>query len=41
MLTLAVEASIHHLDLVRELPDAPGPAPTALGADADRFPLLC
>ncbi|GCB43411.1 hypothetical protein SNL152K_696 [Streptomyces sp. NL15-2K] len=32
MLTLAVEASIHHLDLVRELPGAPGPAPGALAA---------
>lgn len=32
MLTLAVEAAIHHLDLVRELPGAPGPAPTALAA---------
>ncbi|WP_234342934.1 maleylpyruvate isomerase N-terminal domain-containing protein [Streptomyces fulvoviolaceus] len=30
MLTLAVEASIHHLDPVTELPAAPGPSPTAL-----------
>lgn len=32
MLTLAVEASIHHLDLVTRLPTAPGPAPTGLAA---------
>lgn len=28
--TLAVEATIHHLDLVRELPDAAGPATEGL-----------
>ncbi|WP_217237958.1 maleylpyruvate isomerase N-terminal domain-containing protein [Streptomyces sp. AC555_RSS877] len=32
MVTLAVEASIHHLDLVARLPAAPGPAPTGLAA---------
>jgi uncharacterized protein (TIGR03083 family) len=32
MLTLAVEASIHHLDLVTDLPTAPGPAPTGLAS---------
>ncbi|MFD3497826.1 hypothetical protein [Streptomyces sp. NPDC058678] len=32
MLTLAVEASIHHLDLVPRLSAAPGPAPTGLAA---------
>ncbi|MFF7047639.1 maleylpyruvate isomerase N-terminal domain-containing protein [Streptomyces griseorubiginosus] len=30
--TLAVEATIHHLDLVTDLPDAPGPAPEGLAA---------
>jgi hypothetical protein len=30
--TLAVEAAIHHLDLVRDLPDAPDPAPAGLAA---------
>jgi uncharacterized protein (TIGR03083 family) len=30
MTTLAVEASIHHLDLVRELPTAPGPSANGL-----------
>ncbi|XUL93508.1 maleylpyruvate isomerase N-terminal domain-containing protein [Streptomyces galilaeus] len=30
MATLAVEASIHHLDLVRELPGAPGPSVNGL-----------
>ncbi|MFC8427640.1 maleylpyruvate isomerase N-terminal domain-containing protein [Streptomyces sp. NPDC057253] len=30
--TLAVEATVHHLDLVTELPDAPGPAPAGLAA---------
>ncbi|MFJ8142265.1 maleylpyruvate isomerase N-terminal domain-containing protein [Streptomyces sp. NPDC096013] len=29
--TLAVEATIHHLDLVVSLPDAPGPSPEGLG----------
>lgn len=28
--TLVVEAAIHHVDLVRDLPDAPGPAPAGL-----------
>ncbi|NUS75408.1 MAG: hypothetical protein HOV70_04310 [Streptomyces sp.] len=32
MTTLAVEAAIHHLDLVVELPDAPGPSPAGLAA---------
>lgn len=32
MTTLAVEASIHHLDLVPHLPDAPGPSATGLAA---------
>jgi len=32
MLTLAVEAGIHHLDLVTGLPTAPGPAPTTLAS---------
>ncbi|MEU0409493.1 maleylpyruvate isomerase N-terminal domain-containing protein [Streptomyces griseorubiginosus] len=30
--TLAVEATVHHLDLVTDLPDAPGPAPEGLAA---------
>lgn len=30
--TLAVEATVHHLDLVVGLPDAPGPAPAGLAA---------
>ncbi|MEU3294656.1 maleylpyruvate isomerase N-terminal domain-containing protein [Streptomyces longwoodensis] len=30
MATLAVEAAVHHLDLVVHLPDAPRPAPAAL-----------
>ncbi|GKQ34944.1 maleylpyruvate isomerase N-terminal domain-containing protein [Streptomyces sp. A012304] len=30
--TLTVEAAVHHLDLVRELPDAPRPAPAGLTA---------
>ncbi|MFE9624647.1 maleylpyruvate isomerase N-terminal domain-containing protein [Streptomyces sp. NPDC006527] len=30
--TLAVEAAVHHLDLVRELPGAPGPAAVGLAA---------
>ncbi|MFI6035046.1 maleylpyruvate isomerase N-terminal domain-containing protein [Streptomyces sp. NPDC051315] len=30
--TLVVEAAVHHLDLVRDLPDAPGPAPAGLAA---------
>jgi uncharacterized protein (TIGR03083 family) len=32
MLTLAVEATVHHLDLVTDLPEAPGPAPAGLDA---------
>jgi hypothetical protein len=28
--TLVVEAAIHHLDLVKNLPTQPGPAPAAL-----------
>ncbi|NUO40969.1 MAG: hypothetical protein HOV82_02920, partial [Streptomyces sp.] len=32
MTTLAVEAAIHHLDLVVELPDVPGPSPAGLAA---------
>ncbi|KMS65811.1 hypothetical protein ACH49_30290, partial [Streptomyces leeuwenhoekii] len=32
MLTLAVEATIHHLDLTAHLPAAPGPAPSGLTA---------
>ncbi|MEV5884566.1 maleylpyruvate isomerase N-terminal domain-containing protein [Streptomyces sp. NPDC052020] len=32
MLTLAVEATIHHLDLTAHLPAAPGPAPAGLAA---------
>jgi len=32
MTTLAVEASIHHLDLVQELPTAPGPSVSGLAA---------
>lgn len=32
LLTLAVEATVHHLDLVVDLPDAPGPAPAGLRA---------
>ncbi|MFF5252804.1 maleylpyruvate isomerase N-terminal domain-containing protein [Streptomyces leeuwenhoekii] len=32
MLTLAVEATIHHLDLTAHLPAAPGPAPAGLTA---------
>lgn len=32
MTTLAVEASIHHLDLVPHLPGAPGPSATGLAA---------
>ncbi|MHA6765605.1 hypothetical protein [Streptacidiphilus sp. PAMC 29251] len=28
--TLAVEATIHHLDLTRSLPDAPGPSELGL-----------
>lgn len=30
--TLAVEATVHHLDLTVRLPDAPGPAPEGLAA---------
>ncbi|MFI9808542.1 maleylpyruvate isomerase N-terminal domain-containing protein [Streptomyces sp. NPDC052301] len=30
--TLAVEATVHHLDLTVRLPDAPGPAPAGLAA---------
>ncbi|GGO41399.1 maleylpyruvate isomerase [Streptomyces daqingensis] len=30
MCTLAVEATVHHLDLVVSLPDAPGPSPEGL-----------
>ncbi|MGW0418974.1 maleylpyruvate isomerase N-terminal domain-containing protein [Streptomyces sp. NPDC003015] len=32
VLTLVVEATVHHLDLVIDLPDAPGPAPAGLAA---------
>ncbi|NEY31654.1 hypothetical protein GTU99_05480 [Streptomyces sp. PRKS01-65] len=32
MLTLAVEATVHHLDLTAHLPAAPGPAPAGLAA---------
>ncbi|QUC58542.1 maleylpyruvate isomerase N-terminal domain-containing protein [Streptomyces sp. A2-16] len=32
VLTLAVEATVHHLDLVTDLPDAPGPSPAGLAA---------
>ncbi|CAM5597609.1 maleylpyruvate isomerase N-terminal domain-containing protein [Streptomyces aurantiogriseus] len=30
--TLSVEAAVHHLDLVRDLPDAPRPSPAGLAA---------
>lgn len=30
--TLVVEATVHHLDLVIDLPDAPGPSPAGLAA---------
>jgi hypothetical protein len=40
MLTLAVEATIHHLDLVTDLPEAVGPSPEGLAAAATgRTPL--
>jgi hypothetical protein len=32
VLTLVVEATVHHLDLVTDLPDAPGPSPAGLAA---------
>ncbi|GHA11558.1 maleylpyruvate isomerase N-terminal domain-containing protein [Streptomyces echinoruber] len=32
MLTLAVEATVHHLDMTVSLPDAPGPSPAGLAA---------
>ncbi|XKK61766.1 hypothetical protein HFP71_02405 [Streptomyces sp. ARC32] len=32
MTTLAVEATVHHLDLTVGLPDAPGPSATGPGA---------
>ncbi|MEV6112957.1 maleylpyruvate isomerase N-terminal domain-containing protein [Streptomyces sp. NPDC052109] len=32
LITLAVEATVHHLDLTVRLPDAPGPAPEGLAA---------
>ncbi|MFJ9147877.1 maleylpyruvate isomerase N-terminal domain-containing protein [Streptomyces sp. NPDC102270] len=32
VVTLVVEATVHHLDLVIDLPDAPGPAPAGLAA---------
>ncbi|MFF0010981.1 maleylpyruvate isomerase N-terminal domain-containing protein [Streptomyces sp. NPDC005374] len=32
MVTLAVEATVHHLDLLTGLPEAPGPAPAGLDA---------
>jgi hypothetical protein len=49
--TLAVEATIHHLDMIVSLPTAPGPSREGpaqvrwcldglLGADAARFPLF-